>query len=137
MSFSAGMLVVTPSRTPVVKRAWLAAGAHVNAMGADGPGKQELETAILDDAQVIIDESHQAEHSGEINVPISEGTYSLDRVAGTLGEVLIGAITIDRSKRTIFDSTGLAIQDVALAARIVEAARAAQVGVEVDLVGVG
>ncbi|WP_053231708.1 ornithine cyclodeaminase family protein [Sandaracinus amylolyticus] len=127
----------TPSRTPVVKRAWLAASAHVNAMGADGPGKQELDPDILDAAQVVIDEPHQAEHSGEINVAIHDGRYALSKVAGTLGEVIVGAATIDRGALTVFDSTGLAIQDVALAWRIVEAARAKSVGVELDLVGVG
>lgn len=127
----------TPSRTPVVRASWLAKGAHVNAMGADGPGKQELDADILDAAQVVIDEPHQAEHSGEINVPIHEGRYALDRVAGTLGEVIVGAVKIDRAKLSVFDSTGLAIQDVALAARIVQAARGRGVGVELDLVGVG
>lgn len=127
----------TPSRTPVVRRAWLSERAHVNAMGADGPGKQELDPAILDAAEVVIDEAHQAEHSGEINVPIAEGRYALDRVAATLGEIIAGIAPIDRARLTVFDSTGLAIQDAALAARIVVAARRAKVGLELDLVGVG
>lgn len=125
----------TPSRTPVVKRAWLREGAHINAMGADGPGKQELDPDILDAALVVIDEAHQAEHSGEINVPIHRGRYALSSVAATLGEVVCGRASLDRARLTLFDSTGLAIQDVALAAAIYAAARAAGVGTELDLVG--
>lgn len=127
----------TPSRHPVVQRAWVRNDAHLNAMGADGPGKQELDPKILFDAQVVIDEPHQAEHSGEINVPIHDGTYALDRVAGTLGQIITGQRQVDRAALTVFDSTGLAIQDAALAARIFAAAREAKVGLEVDLVGLG
>lgn len=127
----------TPSRRPVVGSAWVRNHAHINAMGADGPGKQELDPSILFDAQVVIDEPHQAEHSGEINVPIHEGTYALDRVVGTLGQVIVGQRNVDRNALTLFDSTGLAIQDAALAARVLAAAREAKVGLEVDLVGLG
>lgn len=126
----------TPSRTPVVERAWLSPHAHVNAMGADGPGKQELDPSILRYAQVVIDEPHQAEHSGEINVPITKGLYGIGRVAGTLGQVVIGEVAIDRGRLSIFDSTGLAIQDAALARRILDEARAQGVGIETNLVGV-
>ncbi|MBX3247224.1 MAG: ornithine cyclodeaminase family protein [Myxococcales bacterium] len=125
----------TPSRAPVVSRAFVRDGAHINAMGADGPGKQELDPQILLDAFVVIDEPHQAEHSGEINVPIHDGAYALDRVAGTLGEIIVGARSVDRAKLTVFDSTGLAIQDAALAARLVQAAHAQGVGTAIDLVG--
>lgn len=127
----------TPVRHPIVQRAWVRNDAHVNAMGADGPGKQELDPQILFDAQVVIDESHQAEHSGEINVPIHDGSYALDRVAGTLGQIITGQRKVDRNALTLFDSTGLAIQDAALAARIFAAASAQKVGLEVDLVGLG
>ena len=72
-----------------------------------------------------------------IAASIAEGRYALSRVSATLGEVIAGIAQIERAKLTIFDSTGLAIQDAALAARIVERARERHVGVELDLVGVG
>jgi ornithine cyclodeaminase/alanine dehydrogenase len=125
----------TPSRTPVVKRDWLAPHAHINAMGADAEGKQELEVAILKDAQVFIDEREQATHSGEINVPLHDGSYTEQELAGTLGQVIVGAKRADRSRLTVFDSTGLALQDVALAKRLVAAAKEAGVGTALDLVG--
>jgi ornithine cyclodeaminase/alanine dehydrogenase len=127
----------TPVRTPVVKRAWLRDGAHVNAMGADGPGKQELEASILTDARVLIDDWEQATHSGEVNVPLHDGALRRDGIAGTLGEVLAGTLTGRESEAqiTVFDSTGLALQDLAVARALYEAAEAKDAGQKLDLVG--
>ncbi len=127
----------TPSRTPFVQASWVRRGAHINAMGADAPGKRELTTSALDGAAVYIDDIHQATASGEINVPLAEGDFSLSDIAGTLGEVVAGRLPRpDHGVTTVFDSTGLAIQDVALARAIYEAARAQSLGRELDLVGV-
>ena len=127
----------TPARTPVVQRGWIKPGAHINAMGADGPGKQELDPAILDDALVVIDERHQATHSGEVNVPIAQGRYREEQLFGTLGEVVSAQRKVERRAETItlFDSTGLALQDVALARVLYAAAKARGVGTAIDLVG--
>ena len=110
------LVTTTPSRSPVVRSEWIHEGTHINAIGADAPGKQELDPALLKRAQVFVDDPAQAVHSGEINVPISQGLFRESDIAGTLGEVVIG-----KKKRagnesiTIFDSTGLAIQDLAIA----------------------
>lgn len=127
----------TPVTSPIVQRSWIQPGTHVNAIGADGPGKEELDPQILLDARVVVDDRHQAEHGGEINVPVSRGIYSVARLAGTLGEVAAGRVAgrVDASDITVFDSTGLAIQDVAAARVVYEAARAAGVGHEINLVG--
>ena len=110
------LVTTTPSREPLVRGAWVRDGTHINSIGADGPGKEELDPALLARAKVFVDDPVQAVHSGEINVPISKGLYSPDQVAGTLGEVVLGrkGRTGDR-EITIFDSTGLAIQDLAIA----------------------
>lgn len=110
------LVTTTPSRSPIIQSEWIHDGTHINAIGADAPGKQELDPALLRRAEVFVDDPAQAIHSGEINVPISQGTYRETEIAGTLGEVVIG-----KKKRTgdgtitIFDSTGLAIQDLAIA----------------------
>ena len=119
----------TPGRAPAVRKGWLKPGAHINAMGADAPGKQELDSDVLTSAKVVIDDHYQATHSGEINVPLSAGTYRESQIHASLGDVLTGKRP-GRSgdEITIFDSTGLAIQDVALAAVIVAAAREQSVG---------
>ena len=91
-------------------------GTHINAIGADAPGKEELDPVLLSRASVFVDDVVQAVHSGEINVPIKKGLFYKENIASTLGEVVIG-----REKRkcpeeiTIFDATGLAIQDLAIA----------------------
>ncbi len=126
----------TPVRSPVVLASWLRPGSHINAMGADGEGKQELETGALTRARVFVDEWEQASHSGEINVPLHEGRFRREDVAGTLGEVIAGRAP-GRSRPddiTLFDSTGLALQDLACAQRVFEAAVAAGAGLSVDLV---
>lgn len=94
-------------------------------MGADAEGKQELELSILKEAVVVVDDMMQAKKSGEINVPVSRGEYSTDEVCATLDEIIVGrkkGRTNDRTV-TVFDSTGIAIEDLAVAKLIYEKAR--------------
>ncbi len=128
--------IATPSTQPVIWRGWLRPGTHVNAMGADGPGKQELDPQILLDARIVIDELAQSVHGGELNVPISQGKLTSSQIAATLGEVITGQVRgrLSPDDITVFDSTGLAIQDLALAAAVYERARANGVGQPVSLV---
>ena len=111
-------------------------GAHINAMGADAPGKQELDPRILTEGRVFIDDSEQALHSGEVNVPLHDGLLSAEQIAGSLGEVIAGKKP-GRSgdEVTVFDSTGLALQDVALARALYDVALARGVGQQLDIVG--
>ena len=126
----------TPSRAPFLEASWVRPGAHINAMGADAPGKRELSLEILKSAAVYIDDIHQATSSGEINVPLANGDFTIDEIAGTLGEVVAGILPRpELSTSTVFDSTGLAIQDVSLARAIYDEARARSLGREIDLLG--
>ena len=110
------LLTVTPSKVPLIKDKWISDGAHINAIGADAPGKQEIDPDILQRAFVIVDDMDQATHSGEVNMPIQKGIYSPSRIAGTLGEVLTGAVRRPSPDEiTVFDSTGLSIMDLAAA----------------------
>ena len=80
------------------------------------------------------DALHQATGSGEINVPLADGDFSVDDIAGTLGAVVAGVQPRpDPGITTIFDSTGLAIQDVSLARAVYEAARSRSIGQELDM----
>lgn len=123
---------LTPSRTPIVEADALLPHTHINAMGADAPGKRELALDVLLSASVYVDDPKQALHSGEVNVPVRDGVYVEADLAGTLGEVIAGLVARGEG-RTIFDSTGLAIQDVAAAARAFERARLQGLGLDVDL----
>ena len=125
----------TPSRAPIIHRSFIGISTHLNAMGADAPGKQELDPRILQEATVVVDDPAQACESGELNVPLHRGAYRREQIHGTLGEVVAGK---KRGRTgleiTVFDSTGLAIQDLALARLVFEEARKKGLGLEVDLV---
>lgn len=127
----------TPSTTPVVSADAVRPGAHVNALGADAAGKQELPSALLLAARVVVDDPAQALHSGEVNVPVHRGELDPERLVGTLGEVIAGRATGRREATdiTVFDSTGLAIQDLAVARAIYALARERGRGQAVALVG--
>lgn len=130
------LCVATPARAPVVQRADLTPGAHINAIGADAPGKQEIDPAVLQTARVYVDDMEQATHSGEVNVPLHTGLLARDAIAGTLGAVVAGVTPPPaEGSLTLFDSTGLAVQDLALARLVYRLARERGAGIEVDLVG--
>jgi alanine dehydrogenase len=115
--------LTTPSRTPLLKNEWLSPGTHINAIGADAEGKQECESTILKNALVYIDDWVQASHSGEINVPLSKGELKKEDIKGNIGDLVLGTISGRQSDEdiTLFDSTGLAIQDIASAGAVLNA----------------
>lgn len=129
------VVTITPARKPVVQRAWIALGTHINAIGADAPGKQELDPQILKDAVVVVDDRDQALHGGELNVPISQGVIEPSIIRATLGEVLDRRTPArtTRDQITVFDSTGIAIHDVALGFAVIQAARGGSVGHSIRL----
>ncbi|MFC1847049.1 ornithine cyclodeaminase family protein [Chloroflexota bacterium] len=116
---------LTPSKSPILKEEWVKPGTHINAVGADAKGKEELEPSILDKAMVVVDDLGQASAAGEINVPVSNGLYKVDQVYATLSEIILGKKKSrpDDKAITIFDSTGIAIEDIATAKLIYEKAR--------------
>ncbi len=115
----------TPVREPIIKREWIKPGCHINAIGADAPGKEELDPKILLDGKVYIDDWEQATHSGEVNVPLTKGIIKRENIQGELGDLLCGKIEGRTSDEeiTIFDSTGLGIQDVVTAHRVYKLAK--------------
>lgn len=129
------VVTVTPSRNPIVKDEWVKPGTHINAIGADAEGKQELEPEVLKRAKVVVDEWDQAFHSGEINVSVSEGSFSKEDLHADIGEVVTGEKPSRTSEGevTVFDSTGLAVQDVATGWRVYEKAKEKDMGKELDL----
>ena len=129
---------VTPVTEPIIDRSDVGENTHINAMGADAAGKQELDPDILTDATLIIDDYEQCVHSGEINVPMSAGDLSADDIDGELGDIVIGKAN-DRTSTTgitVFDSTGLAIQDIATARAVFISANENRRGIDMDLLGV-
>jgi len=107
---------VTPGAVPVVTRADLRPGLHLNMLGADGPGKAEASVDAVAACELFCDEWEQASHAGELTGAVEAGRVTRERVSD-LGAVL-GGEHPGRSQvaaTTLFDSTGLAIQDLAIA----------------------
>lgn len=129
------LVTTTPSRQPVVRNEWVRPGTHINAIGADAVGKQELESALLKRAKIVVDDIVQSVHSGEVNVPISEGILRPEEIHAQIGEVLAGKKPgrVSSEEITIFDSTGLGIQDVATGHAVYEKALQSGMGRRLEL----
>lgn len=132
------LVTATPSAAPVVMRDWVRPGTHINAIGADAAGKQELEPEILKAARIVVDDWAQASHSGEINVPLSKGEINAAMVYGSLGEVVAGKKPGRQSAEeiTVFDSTGLIIQDLSLGFALFKKAQERGLGEEKEFLQV-
>ncbi len=110
------VVTVTPGKEVLFPAGSLRDGQHVSMMGADGPGKAEVAVAELERADLFCDDWEQASHGGELAAGVVAGVVTRDRVT-ELGRVLAGEAEGRRSAEdiTLFDSTGLAIQDLAIA----------------------
>jgi alanine dehydrogenase len=130
------VVTVTSARAPVVLDEWVKDGTHFNCMGADAPGKQEMDPKILKRARLVIDDWEQASHSGEINVPLAKGEMTKDDVDAEIGHIVAGLKPGRESDQqiTVFCSTGLAIQDCLTAKIAYDAAIVQKVGRSVQIV---
>jgi alanine dehydrogenase len=130
------VVTITPARGPIVRDEWIAKGTHIAAVGADKGGDQELEAAILQRARIFVDDIRQCRTDGEINVPLAEGLISEDDLAGEIGQVVAGHMPGRTSdgEITVFDSTGIALQDSATVPLEYERAVAAGVGIEKKMI---
>jgi ornithine cyclodeaminase/alanine dehydrogenase-like protein (mu-crystallin family) len=117
------VVTVTPGREIVLEAGSLQPGQHASLMGADGPGKAEIAVEELVRVRVFCDDWEQASHNGDLVHAVGAGLLTRDDVA-QLGDVLRGTADGRESERdiTIFDSTGLAIQDLAIALAAMERA---------------
>lgn len=127
---------ITPGHEKVLWKKQVSAGCHINAVGADALGKQEMDHEILHMAKVLVDDMAQATHSGEVSTPLHDGTYSESQILGTLGEVITGKIRARTAPEdiTLFDSTGLAIQDIVVAKYLYARALETGLGFSSDII---
>ncbi|MBW3608555.1 MAG: ornithine cyclodeaminase family protein [Actinobacteria bacterium] len=119
---------ITPGSTIVVERDDLRPGQHLNMLGADGSGKAEASIDAVVACELFCDEWEQASHSGELAGAVAAGRVVREQVT-SLGAVLAGdgAGRSGPGATTLFDSTGLAIQDLGVAAAALRAAQAGAV----------
>jgi ornithine cyclodeaminase/alanine dehydrogenase-like protein (mu-crystallin family) len=116
------VVTVTPAREPVLLASDLRPGQHLAVLGADARGKAEVEQRALERCRLFCDEWEQAASGGELAGAVAAGAVSRD-VVTQLGDVIAGRAEGRRSaaELTLFDSTGLAIQDLAIAIAVYEA----------------
>ncbi len=124
------IITATPGREPLVKRKWVAPGTHIIAVGADMEGKQELEATLFIGAKIVADHRNQCISRGEIQNPLRQGLISEESIFCEIGEILLGRKQgrTSNAEITIFDTTGMAVQDTMTAANIYERALASGLG---------
>jgi ornithine cyclodeaminase/alanine dehydrogenase-like protein (mu-crystallin family) len=115
------VVTVTPGRKVIFPPGSLRAGQHVSLMGADGPDKAEIAVEELLRARVVVDEWEQASHNGDVSRAVEAGSLGRDDIV-ELGRILVGEQPGRRAadEITVFDSTGLAVQDLAVAVAVYE-----------------
>ena len=132
--------LATHAADPVALRDWLREGVHVNSVGYNSTGRGELDGAILRDGLVVVESRGAAlaappAGAVELNNAIAEGLITADHVHAELGELVAGHVTgrTDPTQLTVYKSVGVAVEDAAAAALVLEAARERGVGITVEL----
>jgi ornithine cyclodeaminase/alanine dehydrogenase-like protein (mu-crystallin family) len=130
------VVTATSAAEPILRRAWLKEGAHVNAVGSSIPTTRELDTQTMADAALFVDRRESTvNEAGDFLFPQREGAIGPDHIRAELGELLIGAAEGRRSdgELTVFKSLGLAVEDLAAAEHVLRRAEAENVGAVVSL----
>lgn len=112
---------VTAASEPIVEGDWMEDGCHLNAVGSFTPSARELDSATVKRSRLFVDSRDSAlKESGDVLIPIEEGTLPADHIVGDLAELVTGSVTGRRHKDevTVFKSLGLAVEDL-VAAKIV------------------
>ena len=129
---------ITASRTPVLEGAWLAPGAHVNAVGASLPTARELDTAAVVRSRLFVDRRESTlNEAGDFLIPRGEGAVTDAHILGELGDLLAKSVKgrTSRDDITLFKSLGLAVEDVASLRHIHTKAMASGAGTRFALGG--
>lgn len=128
------LITVTPSQSIIVRKDWVRPGTHINAMGADTAGKQELAPDLVASASVYVDTVEQAITIGECQHAFKQGLLGRNDLTRTLGGLASGRLPGRRGddEITLFDGTGIALQDLAAASVTVARARERGLGSEVE-----
>jgi ornithine cyclodeaminase len=128
------LITVTPSQQALVRKDWVRPGTHINAMGADTRGKQELDPSLVAGAVLFVDEVGQAITIGEFQHAFVDGLIDEASFRGSIGQVIEGLCDGRRSQSeiTIYDGTGVALQDLVVADLAAHLARERGLGAMVE-----
>ena len=124
------IITATPSRKPMILKEWIKPGTHFSCMGSDMSGKQEIDEAIMGIARIVVDDIPQAVAVGEIETAFKKWIITEQDIVAEIGDVITGKKPgrLSSSDITVFDSTGIGLQDLATGALALE--KAAQTHVE-------
>jgi ornithine cyclodeaminase/alanine dehydrogenase-like protein (mu-crystallin family) len=130
------VVTATSAVEPILERAWLKPGVHINAVGSSIPTTRELDTATMRDAALFVDRRESTiNEAGDFLFPQREGAIGPEHIRAELGELLLGTGEGRRSAEelTVFKSLGLAVEDLAAAEHVLRRAEAEDVGQVVSL----
>jgi alanine dehydrogenase len=127
------LTLATSAKDPIIDGDWLKPGCHINGIGSHAPAMREIDTKTILKSRIIADltDACMAE-AGDLMIPMNEGVWSKDKIAGDLGAVVTGKVAGRTSKEeiTLFKSVGLAIQDISTALAVFNLAKEKGVGQE-------
>lgn len=129
------IVTATSANEPVLKREWIADGAHINAIGTHSPQSREIDTATMAAARVFTDRRESIlNEAGDYVLAAQEGAITPDNIVAEIGELVIGTKPgrTSPTEITLFKSLGLAIEDVVCAEYLLRKATAENVGTQVD-----
>lgn len=129
------VITATPSRQPLVTPDMVRPGTHINAIGADGPGKQELDARVTARAKLVVDRLGQCRVAGELQHPLRLGLMKEEDVYAEIGAIVSGARPGRTSpdEITVFDATGVAVQDLVVAILVYERVKQDDLGTRIEL----
>ncbi len=129
------IITATPSHEPMIMRNWVKPGTHFSCVGADMGGKQEIDTAILAEARIYTDDITQSINVGEVENAYKSGLVKKSDIIAEIGEIIETASKgrVNDTDITVFDSTGIALQDLIAADYAIEQAKIRKMGTEFDL----
>ncbi|WP_267201779.1 ornithine cyclodeaminase family protein [Limosilactobacillus kribbianus] len=129
------IITVTPSMTPLIKKEWVKPGTHFSCIGADAEGKEEIDPQLFKDAKVFVDDFEHCITTGESEIPIKTGVITKEKIAGEIGDLLVGKATgRDNDQQiTIFDAVGMALLDLAAAKKCLDLADQKALGTTAEL----
>jgi ornithine cyclodeaminase/alanine dehydrogenase len=124
------IITATPARKPIIKKEWVKPGTHISCIGADMEGKQEIDENLFVNTRVFVDDVGQAISVGETEVPYKKGLIATIQIEDEIGSVILGKVAgrVSNEDITIFDSTGISLQDLLTANYLLEQATEKKLG---------
>ncbi len=129
------IITATPSKKPMIQKEWIKKGVHINCIGSDMEGKQEIDEEIFGIARVFVDDINQSIRVGETETAIKKEVIRREDIIGEIGNLIEGKISgrLTDEDVTIFDTSGLAIQDLITAKYALDLAEKKGLGAEVEI----